>query len=40
MKKQKGFTLPELLILVWVTFVIGAICFGGYVAWHFIAKFW
>lgn len=40
MKKQQGFTLPELLIAMWVVFVVSIA--GGliYAAVHFISKFW
>lgn len=39
-RKQKGFTLPELLFLI--AFVIALFAAGGlvYVAIHFIAKIW
>ena len=41
MKKQKGFTLVELVVtlvaLVLVPVILGGL---GYVAYHFIAKFW
>jgi len=34
--KQRGFTLMELLLIIWVIFVIFGICVGV----HFILKFW
>jgi prepilin-type N-terminal cleavage/methylation domain-containing protein len=37
MKKQKGYTLPEFVLVVVVFGGIGAL---GYVALHFISKFW
>ncbi len=38
--KMKGFTLLELIIVV---VLVGLLFLGvaiGYVAWHFVAKFW
>lgn len=40
MNKQKGFTLVELLAVVWGVFCVGVIIGLGYVAVHFISKFW
>jgi hypothetical protein len=37
---QKGFTLTELIIVVWGIIVLSLIGFGLYVAWHFVSKFW
>ena len=38
--KQRGFTLMELLLVIWVIFVICLIIFGLCVGVHFILKFW
>lgn len=40
MKTQKGFTIVEIVVVVWVLFV--AAILGGLVisAFHFIAKMW
>ena len=38
--KQKGYTLIELVLVVWFLFVIGLVGTGLYVAGHFISKFW
>lgn len=40
LKKQAGFTLYELLILVWLAFVVGVAGLAIWVAWHFISKWW
>ena len=40
MLKQRGFTLTELLILVWAVIAFGIIGTIIGIAWHFIAKFW
>lgn len=40
MNKQKGYTLVELIVTVFVLIGLGLVGFGGYIAWHFIAKFW
>lgn len=40
MKKQSGFTLIELAIVVIFLFVVACICGLGYVAIHFIGKVW
>lgn len=44
MKKQKGFTLPELLLVIGFT-IVGLATLAGtgclaYVLYHFITKFW
>lgn len=40
MKKQKGFTLPELMIVI--AFAVVAVVGGGtlYAVVHFVSKFW
>lgn len=40
MKKQQGFTLPELFLII--ATLVTLTMFGGiaYVAFHFIQKFW
>ena len=40
MKKQRGYTLIELLICIifFVAFALGGTVL--YVAWHFISKYW
>lgn len=40
MKKQTGFTLFELLFLIAFIAAIIAVIGGGYVLFHFLAKFW
>jgi prepilin-type N-terminal cleavage/methylation domain-containing protein len=40
MKKIKGFTLIELMIVVAVIFVIAVLGGSVFVGGHFIAKFW
>jgi Tfp pilus assembly protein PilE len=40
MRKQRGFTLIELVLCVWIPFVIAVVGVGLYVLIHFIAKFW
>jgi Tfp pilus assembly protein PilV len=41
MKKQKGFTLVEVaLALFFVCWAVAIIGGGGYVAYHFISKWW
>jgi len=37
---QKGYTLVELIIFIGLLGGIALGCFGIYVLWHFIAKFW
>lgn len=40
MNKQNGYTLVELLMVIW--FLV-CVCIGGallYVLWHFVSKFW
>ena len=38
--KQRGFTLMELLMVIWVIFVICVFIAGLCVGVHFILKFW
>lgn len=40
MKKQRGFTLFELIAVLCVLFWVGVVCTLLYAAAHFIAKFW
>lgn len=39
-KYQKGYTLVELLFVVWFLLAVSIIGGVGYVAFHFLAKFW
>lgn len=39
-RKQRGFTIYELLIAVLGVAVLSGVCSLLYVAGHFIAKFW
>ena len=38
--KQRGFTLMELLLVIWMIFVICLIIFSLCAGVHFILKFW
>ena len=38
--KMKGFTLLELIIVVVLVGLLALSVATGYVAWHFVAKFW
>lgn len=38
--KQKGFTLIELLMCIFALLLVILLCSAGYVAIHFIQKFW
>lgn len=40
MKKQLGYTLTELLVIVWFGLIVAAVGTVIYVAVHFISKFW
>ncbi len=40
MNKQKGYTIYEMFVLLMVLVGFATVCSAGYVAWHFIAKFW
>lgn len=40
LKMQKGYTLTELIIVVFILGIFGVIGTMGYVAIHFISKFW
>jgi prepilin-type N-terminal cleavage/methylation domain-containing protein len=40
MKKQKGFTLPEMLFVIWFVILVIILGGGAYIGLHFIAKFW
>lgn len=37
---QKGFTVLELMAVVWVLFILGLIGTAIYVAHHFLMKWW
>lgn len=37
---NKGYTLTELVVILSIVGIIGALGLGGYVAFHFISKFW
>ncbi len=37
---QNGFTLTELLILLWFVFIIGVLGLAVYAVAHFVMKFW
>lgn len=37
---KRGFGVILIIWVAWVLFVITALCALGYVAWHFISKFW
>jgi len=39
-KKQKGFTIVELLVIVWALFILACVVGTVYVGFHFLAKFW
>jgi len=39
-KKQKGFTVVELIMVVWAMIVLSVLGGIGYVAIHFLAKWW
>lgn len=40
MNKQHGYTITELLVILWFLFVLAMVGGGIYVAVHFITKFW
>lgn len=40
MKKNKAFTLHEVIFVIAFATIIAAIGFAGYVAWHFLQKIW
>ncbi len=40
MDNEKGYTVMELLMLLWFLVIIAAGCIGIYVAVHFIQKYW
>jgi type II secretory pathway pseudopilin PulG len=40
MKNQTGFTLVELMVVIWFVLIVIAVGGGLYVAHHFISKFW
>ena len=40
MKNQKGYTVIELLMVIWFFVIIAALGGIGYLAWPFISKFW
>ena len=40
MRRQRGFTVVEVLAVMWVLFCVAGAGFGIYVLWHFISKFW
>jgi len=40
MRKQRGFTVIELVLCIWIPLVIAAVGGGLWVLCHFIAKFW
>jgi hypothetical protein len=40
MKKQRGATLIELLMLIWIVVVCTGLGLGIYAVCHFVAKFW
>lgn len=39
-KKQQGYTLAELLFVIWGVVILCLIGAGIYAAVHFISKFW
>lgn len=39
-RKQMGFTLVELMFVGWAAVVLTVMCGVGYIAIHFISKFW
>lgn len=40
MKKQQGFTLVEMAIVVYFSVIVAIVIGLGWTACHFIAKFW